>query len=148
MNPSSDGQTAPQVEAFLSGAYQRIRRITIVLGLAGTIVTASFFGWRQGLGSAAGALAGYLNFVWLHHASRMITERMIPSAGNPPSRFRLLLAFAGRYVFIVATAYVILKSWPQLLVGFSVALFFPIVAAMCEGIYEAFAKVKADPSAN
>jgi hypothetical protein len=148
MNSSSDEQTAAQVEAFLSGAYRRIRRITIALGLAGSIVAASIFGWRQGLGSAAGALIGYVNLVWLHHASGMMTDRMAPSSLAPPSRFRLLLAFAGRYLFVVATAYVILKSWPQLLVGLMVALFFPIVAAMCEGVYEAFANAKTNPSAH
>ncbi len=148
MNLSSDEQTAAHVEAFLSGAYRRIRRITILLGLAGSLLAVLFFDWRNGLGAAAGAVVGYINFVWLHHASELMTERMMPSAANPPSRGRLFLAFAGRYVFVLAAAYVILKSWPQVLVGFIVALFFPIMAAMCEGVYEAFASGKTDPSAN
>ena len=148
MNSPSEGQSAAQSEAFLSGAYERMRRITIVLALAGTIIAAIFFGWRKGLGLAAGAVVGYFNFVWLHRASGMMIERMMPSAENPPSRFRVLLGFAGRYAFVVVAAYVILKGWPEVLVAFLVALFFPIVAAMCEGVYEAVAGGKTVPPAN
>jgi ATP synthase I chain len=148
MNSPSEGQPAAQSEAFLSGAYERMRQITIVLALAGTIIAAIFFGWRNGLGLAAGAVVGYSNFVWLHRASGMMIERMMPSAENAPSRFRVLLGFAGRYAFVVVAAYVILKGWPEVLVAFLVALFFPIVAAMCEGVYEAVAGDKTDPPAN
>jgi ATP synthase I chain len=148
MSSPSEGQSAAQSDVFLSGAYGRMRRITIVLALAGTMIAAIFFGWRNGLGLAAGAVVGYFNFVWLHRAARMMIERMMPSAETAPSRFRVLLGFAGRYAFVVVAAYVILKSWPEVLVAFLVALFFPIVAAMCEGVYEAVAGGKMDPPVN
>jgi hypothetical protein len=64
---------------------------------------------------------------------------MVAPHGGGPSQFRLILAFLGRYIFVIVTAYVILKSYPSMLVGFIVSLAFPIVAAMCEGIYEAVA---------
>ena len=147
MNPSPEGSSA-QTEACLSGAYRRIRLMTIYLGLTATVLAALIFGWRHGLGVVAGALIGYINLVWLHHASEMMIERMMPSPANTPSRFRILLGFAGRYAFVVVGAYVILKSWPQVLVGFLVALFLPIAAAMCEGVYEAFAGGKDDSPAN
>ena len=146
MNPSFEGSPA-QVEAFLSGAYRRIRRTTILLGLIGTIAAALGFGWRNGLGALAGAIVGYVNFVWLHHASRMMIERMLAPAGSP-SRFRVVLGFAGRYAFVVIAAYVILKGWPQMLVSFIVALFFPIAAAMGEGVYEALADGRSDSRTN
>ena len=148
MNPGSTEEPPARVETFLSGAYRRILWITMALGLAGSLVAAVFFGWRNGLGTAAGALLGVVNFVWLHHAAAMMTERMLPSVANAPSKLRLVMGFAGRYIFVLAAAYVILKSWPQVLVGFIVALFFPLVAATCEGIYEALASGKTDPSAN
>jgi ATP synthase I chain len=148
MNPPSQGQPAAREVAFLSGAYRRIRRITIVLGAIGIMVAALFFGWRNGLGVAAGAIVGYVNFVWLHQASRMMVDRMMPAVENAPSRFRVLLGFAGRYAFVVVAAYVILRGWPEVLVGFIVALFFPIAAAMSEGVYEALAGGKTDPPAN
>jgi len=147
MNPQSEGQSPAQTEAFLSGAYRRIRRITVGLGCAGTLISAVFFGWRNGLGALAGAAVGYVNFLWLHRASEMMIERMMPSQ-NAPSRFRVLLGFVARYAFVVIAAYAILRGWPEVLVAFLVALFFPIVAAMCEGVYEAFASGKTDPPAN
>jgi len=133
---------SPRVEAFLSGAYPRIRRTTMALGIVGTMATALWFGWRRGLGLAAGAAVGYVNLVWLYHTSALMTQRMIAPAENPPSKLRLVLGFAGRYAFVMLTAYVILKSWPGILASFTVALFFPIIAAMGEGIYEAFASGK------
>jgi flagellar biosynthesis protein FliQ len=38
---------------------------------------------------------------------------------------------------MIAVAYVILKSYPGLLIGFIVGLILPILAAVGEGIYEA-----------
>jgi hypothetical protein len=131
-------------EVFLSSAYQRIQRITIVLaGIAAGAVTLAF-GWRSGLGSLIGAIVGYLNLVWLHHGSTVIIERMLAPADKAGSKSRLMLAFLGRYVFLMTIAYVILKGFSSMLFGFTVALFLPILAAMCEGIYEAYVNVKTD----
>jgi Na+/H+-translocating membrane pyrophosphatase len=132
-----------QVEAFLSRAYRRIQRIVIVLSVLAAIVATSF-GWRSGAGFAIGALVGYINFVWLHNASAVMTERMVAPRGKSGSKFWLVFAFAGRYIFVIVAAYVIFKSQPRMLVGFTVALFFPIVAATCEGIYEVFANSSTD----
>jgi hypothetical protein len=41
-------------------------------------------------------------------------------------------------------AYVILKSYPRLLIGFIAGLILPILAAMGEGIYEALVIGKID----
>jgi hypothetical protein len=130
--------SAGQVEVFLSRAYRRIQRITIVLSTLAAIVTAVWFGWRSGLGMAIGAAVGYINFVWLHRSSAMLTDRMIAPAAAVASKFSVMLGFGGRYIFVMAAAYVIFKSQPRMLAGFTAALFFPIVAATCEGIYEAF----------
>jgi hypothetical protein len=144
MTTHLEGVQSAQVEAFLSRAYQRIQRIVILLSVLATIVATLFFGWRSGLGFAVGALVGYINFVWLHHASALMTDRMIAPRGKPASKFRVVLAFAGRYIFVIVAAYVIFKSQPRMLVGFTTALFFPIVAATGEGIYEAFANSNTD----
>ena len=133
------GSDPAQVDAFLSGAYQRIQRGTIALSIAAVLGATPLFGWRSGLGVAMGSLLAYLNFVWLHHGSELMVERMLAPAGTGPSKLRLMLAFVGRYIFVIAAAYVILKSYPSMLVGFMVGLAFPILAAMYEGIYEAVA---------
>ncbi len=127
------------VEVFLSGAYGRIRRITTVLAVMTTVVATLIWGWRCGLGSAIGSLAGYVNLVWLHHGSEIMIERMIAAPGSAPSRFRMMLAFSGRYLFLIVLAYAMLKGFPSMRFGFITALFLPILAAMCEGVYEAVA---------
>lgn len=146
MSQSSDASASARVDAFLSGAYRRILRITIVLSIVAAVGAVLWFGWRSGLGLAIGSLVGYINFVWLHRASVMMTDRMIGGTGKHPSKLRLLLAFAGRYLFVIAAAYVIFRGWPRMLAGFTAALFFPVFAAMCEGIYEALAKINRNQS--
>jgi hypothetical protein len=144
MNTPLQGSRSAQVEAFLSRAYQRIQRTVIVLSVVAAILATLLFGWRSGSGFAIGALVGYVNFIWLHHASAVMTERMITAGGKAASKFGVVLAFAGRYIFVIGAAYVIFKSQPRMLAGFTAALFVPIVAAMCEGIYEAFANSNTD----
>jgi ATP synthase I chain len=144
MNTPLQGSRSAQVEAFLSRAYQRIQRIVIVLSVVTAILAALLLGWRSGAGFAIGALVGYINFVWLHQAAAAMTERMIAPGRKAASRLGVVLAFAGRYIFVIGAAYVIFKSQPRMLAGFTAALFFPIVAATCEGIYEAFANSNTD----
>ena len=142
MNQSPEGSLPGPVEAFLSGAYRRIQRIAIVLSAATAVAAALFFRWRTGVGVAVGALLAYLNFVWLHHGAQLIVERVASPAESRPSKLRLMLAFFLRYIFVTVIAYVILKSYPRMLVGFIVGLALPILAAMCEGVYEAIVGYK------
>jgi hypothetical protein len=137
MSQSPHGSRSARMEAFLDGAYQRILWITTVLGVAATIAATLFLGWRNGLGVALGSILSCLNFIWLHHGSELAIQRMLTAAESRPSRFWLVLAFAGRYVFVIAIAYVILKSYPRVRIALIVGLAFPILAATCEGIYQA-----------
>ncbi len=135
---SPESQPAEPVadDPFLSGAYRRILRITIALSIAGTIV-ATLISWRSGMGVAAGSLIACLSFVWLHQGAEMLVRRMLPGSGIP-SKFWLLLSFPARYFVVIAAAYVILKSYPGMRVGFIVGLVLPVMAMMCEAVYEAF----------
>ena len=135
---------SPAVEQRLSGAYGRILRVTIALSVAGTLVAALAFTWQSGLGLAIGSLLAYVNFVWLHHGTERLVERIIASnrttaatAESKPRKVRFAFPFPLRYGLLIAVAYVILKSYPRLLIGFIVGLILPILAAMGEGIYEA-----------
>jgi hypothetical protein len=140
-HPPGDPLAGPPLsgptEAFLSGAYRRIQRIAIVLSAAAAIAALLLFHWRAALGVAVGSVLAYLNLVWLHHGAELMVERMAAPAATRPSKLRLMLAFVFRYIFVIAIAYVILKGYPRMLVGFIVGLTFPILAAMCEGVYEA-----------
>jgi hypothetical protein len=138
------------MEQRLSGAYRRILRVAIALSLAGTLAAALMFTWQSGLGLAVGSLLAYINFVWLHRGTERLVERIIasnqstPAGESEPRRVRFAFPFPLRYGLLIAVAYVILKSYPRLLIGFIVGLILPIVAAMGEGIYEAVVISKID----
>ena len=125
------------MEERLSSAYQRILRVAIALSVVGALATALLFSWQSGLGLAVGALLAFVNFVWLHHSTEKLVSRMISADKSSPRKLRFAFPFPLRYALKIAVAYVILKSYPGLLVGFLVGLILPIIASMGEGIYEA-----------
>ena len=140
----------PAIEQRLSGAYSRILRVAIALSVAGTLAAALIFTWQSGLGLAIGALLAYVNFVWLHHGTERLVERIIAAntktaeGKSKPRNVRFAFPFPLRYALLIGVAYVILKSYPRLLIGFIVGLILPILAAMGEGIYEAVVISKID----
>jgi len=127
----------PAMEERLSGAYRRILRVAIVLSVTGSLAAALLFNWRSGLGLAIGSLLAFINFVWLHRSTEKLVGRMISAGKSQPRKLRFAFPFPLRYALMIAVAYVILKSYPGLLVGFLVGLILPIIASMGEGIYEA-----------
>ena len=131
----------------LSGAYQRILRVAIGLSVIAVVIATLLGGWRNGLGLAIGSALAYLNFVWLHHGTERLVQRMLVP-GRAPSKVRFAFPFPLRYVLLIAVVYVILKSYPGLLVGFLVGLILPIVASMGEGVYEAVVISKIDRASN
>jgi hypothetical protein len=135
---------SPQMEARLSGAYRRILRVAIALSVAAALAAAFLVNWACGLGLAIGSLSAFINFVWLHHGTEMLVQRMLVPDQGGPSRFRLMFPFPGRYFLTIVVAYVILKSYPRMLIGFIVGLALPVLASMGEGIYEAVVISKSD----
>ena len=94
----------PAMEQRLSGAYGRILRVAIALSVAGTLVAALLFTWQSGLGLAIGALLAYINFVWLHHGTERLVERII--ASNKTTTDRRIQApqgFVSRSHFLCVT---------------------------------------------
>jgi len=152
--PADPTPLDPVMEQRLSGAYRRILRVAIALSVAGTLSAALFFTWQSGLGLAIGSLLAYINFVWLHHGTERLVERIIASnqtttAGKSKSRkVRFAFPFPLRYGLLIGMTYVILKSYPRLLIGFIVGLILPILAAVGEGIYEAVVISKIDQASH
>ena len=138
------------MEERLSGAYNRILKVAMGLSVGGTLTAILLFSWQSGLGLAVGSLLAYINFVWLHHSTERLVERIVVSNKTPsaaktkPRKVRFAFPFPLRYALLIAVAYVILKSYPRLLIGFIVGLILPVLAAMGEGIYEAIVIGKTD----
>lgn len=139
MSESPQPPLSAESEAFLSAAYKRILRIAVALSVAAAALAGALRGLGDGIALAAGALLAFLNFVWLHHGTNLTIECMLASGEKRPSQQRVMFAFVGRYIFVLALAYVILRGYPQVRVAFIVGLVLPIVAAICEGVYEAIA---------
>ena len=131
----------PRMEERLSGAYRRILRVAIAMSVVGSLAAALLFNWQSGLGLAVGSLLAFINFVWLHRGTERLVERIVASNNaadqSKPRKVRFAFPFPLRYALMIAVAYVILKSYTGLLVGFLVGLILPIIASMGEGIYEA-----------
>lgn len=130
-------------DAFLDRAYSRILRISLVLAVAGGIASLVIFDAVAAAGFILGAGATILNFVWLHRAVTALVDRMLSQEPAAP-RARIMLSFFGRYGLVALIAYAIFKSSAQAFGAFLIALPLPILAAMCEGAYEAFLNIK-DP---
>jgi hypothetical protein len=141
--PANSGAT----EVFLDRAYARMVRISVVLGLMGTLVALMAFRFPAAVGFALGSVVTILNFVWLHRAAKALVGRMLSERGAG-SRFQIVLGFVGRYTLVALIAYAIFKGSAQAFGAFLAALPLPIVAVMCEAAYEAFLNVKDPDSAN
>lgn len=148
MSEPAPSPISDRMEAFLSGAFKRIQKITIVFSLAAAVASTLWLGWRSGLALTLGALVAYLNFAWLYRSSEAMVQRMLAPDGTRPSKLLSVLSFAGRYVFVIAFAYVIFKGYPQVRVAVIVGLVLPVLATMCEGIYEAFVISKIDKTSD
>jgi len=150
MNQAPRASGGASSEEFFSGAYRRILKIALGLSVAAIVAASIIWNWRSGAALGLGALVAYVNVVWLHRGVEMAVERMsaagtsAPAPAPVPSKARLFLAFVGRYVFVLAAAYVIFRGYPQTRVAFIAGLALPVLAAMCEGIYEAALISKTD----
>ena len=133
-------------EKFLDRAYARILRTTNILEAIAAVVTLLWFGWKAALGAVLGGAVAYANLRWLHHGAEQVTQRMLAAPGKP-ARFRLSLAFFGRYLFVIVVGYVIFKSSAQALYGFLAALLVPVGAMMAEAAYQALAGPKTSSDA-
>lgn len=137
MSDTPQPPLSADAESFLSAAYRRMLRTSVVLSLAAIIMAGVVWNWGSALGLAVGALLACLNFVWLHHGAGLTVERMLHPGATSPSQGRVAFSFVARYMAILAVAYVILKSYPRMRIAFMVGLACPIIAAMCEAVYEA-----------
>ncbi|MGZ4845595.1 MAG: ATP synthase subunit I, partial [Candidatus Angelobacter sp.] len=77
--PPNSTPPDPVIEERLSGAYRRILRVAIALSVFGTLAATLLVNWQSGLGLAIGSLLAYINFVWLHHGTERLVQRMISS---------------------------------------------------------------------
>lgn len=122
---------SPNDDAASSALIRCIEPWTIAFGVAASFFAAWKWGWRAGAGLAAGALLSWLNFRWLKQGVISLTGLSTAQEGADKVRVPRIVywKFFGRFVLLLAAAYVILAGlkWPAVAV---IAGLFAAVAGM------------------
>lgn len=114
-------------QEFYERAIRRIKRIILVLGLAGAVALVIWKDLRFGSGFLIGAAASYLSF-W--RWERVVEAIVTGKTRQPPWRFVL------RFLVLLAAGYVIIRITGLNLTAAALALLLPGVAVTVEMIYE------------
>jgi hypothetical protein len=118
---------------FHSGAARRIRRLVVVLAVAGAAILLPLRSWIWALGFVLGAAVAYVNMIYLEQ-----TAGALARAGGQGTRSSALVAagYLARFTMVAAAAYAIFEFSRVALYGFVGGLFVPVGAMICEAGYE------------
>jgi hypothetical protein len=122
----------------MAGYRSTLRRIECMIGCSGVVLALAVLwplGWAPAAGILFGALVAVINFRWLAASVNAIGERIV----NRQSRERGAAVVAlgvGRIFLMALAAYVIFICSVPGLMGFLAGLAMPVVAIMCEAVYE------------
>ena len=141
MAQSPDGPISRSPDDFFSGAYARILRFMLALGIVVTIAALVRFGLAVAAGFVVGCAIAFVNFHWLKRVVRALADRTI-AAGERPSSKGVVLRFLLRYFLIALGAYAIFKISRNGLYGLLVGLFLPVGAILMEAGYELYAVLR------
>lgn len=109
----------------------RIRRILVVLGIAGTVFVSISYGWQTGLGFLVGAIASYLS-LWRWH-------RVVESLGSDSVRTRMpVISFILQFGLLAIAGYVILTHLEVNRLAAGLGLLVGAAAVILEILYELF----------
>ena len=128
-------------EDFYAGAYARILRFMLIVGMAAALALGLALGWRTSLGFVLGCAIASVNFYWLKRVVSALADRATRSGGRESSRgtvFRFLL----RYFLITFGVYAIFRSSSVSLNGLLAGLFLPVAAIGCEAAYEMYVALR------
>jgi len=129
------GESSPREMAEFAAT---MRRIEWMIGGAGLICAAAVvrpFGWIPAAGVLLGTVLAGLNFRWLAASVNAIGERIVE--GRSRERGAGVVARGVGRIFLIAfIAYVIFTCSLRGLIGFLAGLTMPVVAMMCEAVYE------------
>ena len=127
--------TPPEEMAAYAETLRRVERITGVAGVACALAAIWPFGWALAGGVAFGSFMGWLNFRWLAASVNAIGERIV-NIQNKERGAYVVVRGVGRIFLIALVAYGIFSCSVRGLVGFLAGLAMPVIALMCEAVYE------------
>ena len=114
-----------------SNLVRRLLKLSAASGVLMASWAAWGYGWRSGVGLAAGSVIACLNLASLSRAVQGLAGRIV-EAQSQERGGRLIWRFFERYVLVLVVSYVIFRGYPQVFPGFLVGLCVPVAALMVE----------------
>jgi len=128
---------AQLAQAFYDHALRRMQRVIAVGGAVIIAGSALCYGLAVALGATLGVALAWHNFRWLTQAVNALGERI--TTGQSRERGGLIiLRFTSRILLIAVGSYAIFKYSHRGLYGFLIGLCVPVLALLCEAVYEVF----------
>ncbi len=127
----------PASDDYYAGAYGRILRAMLAVGIGATIGIGIRFGPAVALGFVVGAAISSLNFYWLKRVVSAIADR-VTNTGKKESTRGVVLRFLLRYVLAGLAAYVIFRISLASVYGLLAGLALPVAGIFCEAGYELY----------
>ena len=141
MNQSPDHPIAGSPDNFYSGAYARIVRFMVALGIVAAVAITVGFGAAVCVGFIVGCAIAFVNFHWLKRVISALADRAT-ATGERQSSSGVVLRFLLRYFLIALAAYAIFKISRNSLYGLLAGLFLPVGAILLEAGYEVYAALR------
>jgi len=121
-----------------------VRRIEWMTGAAGAALALAVawpLGWAVAAGVVLGTALGWINFRWLAASVNAIGERIVKVKSQERGA-AVVARGVGRIFLIVLFAYVIFNYSVRGLEGYLAGLAMPVIALMCEAMYEFVASIR------
>lgn len=129
--------TAQEMAAY-TATVRRIERMILVAGVVSTVAVLWPLGWALALGLLVGTALAWINFRWLAASVNALGER-ITKAHSQEKGAAVIVRGVGRIFLMALVGYVIFTCSVRGVVGFLTGLAMPVVALLCETVYELFA---------
>jgi hypothetical protein len=137
--PDSKELGSTEVSAQEMVSYRAtVRRIERMIAVAGAVCAAAVvwpLGWALASGMLVGTVLGWINFRWLAASVNAIGDRIVKVKSQERGA-AVVARGVGRIFLIALFAYGIFTCSVRGLVGFLAGLAMPVVAMMCEAVYE------------
>jgi hypothetical protein len=137
--PESQELGWAEISAQEMGSYEAtLRRVEWMIVAAGVVSATAVLrplGWALAVGVLLGTALAWINFRWLAASVNAIGERIVKVRSKERGA-AVVMRGVGRIFLIALVAYVIFTCSIRGLVGFLAGLAMPVIAMMCEAVYE------------
>jgi hypothetical protein len=128
-------ETSAQEMVAYGNTVRRIEWLIVVAGAVCAGVAVWPLGWPLAAGMVVGTALAWINFRWMAAGINAIGERIV-KAKSEERGAAVVARGVGRIFLIALVAYGIFVCSVRGLVGFLAGLAMPVIALMCEAMYE------------